>query len=118
MSKRPDALYLQDMLNSIEAIEDFVRGYDYDFFILERKTISATVRELEVIGEAASRISDDIKARSLEIDWRTIKDFRNILSHEYFGIDYKIVWQIVTNKLPPLKGKLIQLLESIKAAPS
>lgn len=72
----------------------------------DRKTQSATVRELEVIGEAAGSISDELKSRYTDVDWRTIKDFRNVLSHEYFGIDNEIVWGIITQKLPLLKDQI------------
>lgn len=85
MSSRSDSVYLHDMLDSINAIEQFVAGFDYDTFVRDRKTYSATLRELEIIGEAGGKVSDDLKTRRQEIDWRTLKDFRNILAHEYFG---------------------------------
>jgi uncharacterized protein with HEPN domain len=92
MFSRDNVVYLQDMLESIQAIESFVAGFYYDSFVRDRKTYSATLRELEVIGEAGGKISDDIKANHPEIDWRTLKDFRNILAHEYFGVNSNIVW--------------------------
>jgi uncharacterized protein with HEPN domain len=82
MSSRTDAVYLQDMLESIAAIEAFVYGLDYNAFVGDRKTYSATLRELEIIGEACGRVSDTVKCSHPAIDWRTIKDFRNILAHE------------------------------------
>ena len=113
MSNRTDGVYIQDMLESIAAIESFVAGLDYGAFVDDRKTYSATLRELEVIGEAASRVSDNVKVLHPEIDWRTIKDFRNILAHEYFGINAEIVWDVVVNKLPGLRGLLEVVLKSI-----
>jgi uncharacterized protein with HEPN domain len=106
MSSRSDAVYLLDMLDSINAIEQFVVSFDNDTFVRDRKTYSATLRELEVIGEAGGKISDDLKSRHPEIDWRTLKDFRNVLAHEYFGVNSEIVWDVVVNKLPVLKGLL------------
>lgn len=114
MFKRSDELYLNDMLDSIQAIEEFIKDMEYDKFLDDRKTRSATIRELEVIGEASNHISFEIKSNYPDIDWRTIKDFRNILTHEYFGIDDKILWQIITTKLTPLKNRLQQILLSIK----
>lgn len=106
MSSRTDLVYLQDMLESIEAINLFVAGLDYDSFIRDRKTYSATLRELEVVGEAGGRVSEQVKQCHPEIDWRTLKDFRNILAHEYFGVNSEIVWDVIVNKLPGLKGLL------------
>lgn len=114
MSDRPDTLYLKDILDSVSAIEDFIMGMDFDSFVKDRKTRSATIRELEVIGEAAGKISEGLKSRTPEVDWRTIKDFRNVLSHEYFGIDDKILWQIVTEKLSLLKNQISHILRSIE----
>lgn len=112
MSKRSDELYLHDMLDSVNAIGNFIKDMDFESFTKDRKTYSATIRELEIIGEAAGRVSSELKANHPTIDWRTIKDFRNILSHEYFGIDNKIVWQIVNEKLIHLHNQLTQIIQS------
>ena len=106
MSSRSDVVYLYDMLDSISAIEQFVDGFDYDSFVSDRKTYSATLRELEIIGEAGGKLSDEVKTRHSKIDWRTLKDFRNVLAHEYFGVNSEIVWDVVVHKLPVLKGLL------------
>lgn len=113
MSSRTDAVYLQDMLESIDAINAFVSGFNYDAFVGDRKTYSATLRELEIIGEACGRISDPVKCSHPDIDWRTIKDFRNVLAHEYFGVNSEIVWDVVVNKLPGLKSSLENVLRSL-----
>ncbi|MBF0507243.1 MAG: DUF86 domain-containing protein [Nitrospirae bacterium] len=115
MSKRSDALYLSDIIDSIGAIESFIEDVDFNTLVSDRKTQSATIRELEVIGEAAGSISDELKSRYPDVDWRTIKDFRNVLSHEYFGIDNEIVWGIITEKLPFLKNQINLILRSIES---
>jgi uncharacterized protein with HEPN domain len=94
------------MLDSINAIEQFIAGLDYEKFVNDRKTYSATLRELEIIGEAGGKVSDNFKVRHPEIDWRTLKDFRNVLAHEYFGVNSEIIWDVVVSKLPVLKGLL------------
>ena len=86
MSKRDEYLYLLDVLDSIEAIFEFVADINEDFFEQDRKTFSAVVRELEVIGEAISKISEETRAKYQEIPWREIKDFRNLLAHEYLSL--------------------------------
>ena len=76
MSERDVALFIEDILESIEAIEDFVTGCDYDSFFTDRKTYSATLREFIVIGEAISNIPENLKNQFPDIGWRLIKDFR------------------------------------------
>jgi uncharacterized protein with HEPN domain len=111
MSERDDSVYVNDMLDSIAAIKGFISGLDYSAFLGDRKTYSATVRELEVIGEASGKISDTLKAQHPDIDWRTIKDFRNVLAHEYFNINSEILWDIVQNKLEPLRNQIAILVK-------
>ena len=102
MSERSQALYLSDILESIEAIESFVVGLDISDYKMDRKTFSATIRELEVIGEAIRNISDDIKLQYPDVLWQEIRSFRNKITHEYFGVDVRIVWDIVQNELESL----------------
>ncbi len=103
---RGDKLYILDILESIEAIESYVKTYDYDSFIENRMVYAATIRELEIIGEAASKLSDGLKEKYPNIDYRTVKDFRNVLAHEYFGVDMQIVWMVATQKIPQLKREI------------
>ena len=95
MSERDPALFIADILESIDAIEDFVTGCNYESFFADRKTYSATLREFIVIGEAICNIPDEMKDQFPDISWRIIKDFRNFIVHEYFGIDSSIVWDAV-----------------------
>lgn len=111
MSERTDLQFLQDILESAEAALSFVTGISLEEFSSDRKTRSATIRELEIIGEAASRIHQCKKNVSSEVPWRLLKDFRNVLSHEYFGVLDEIVWDIVQTKLPDLIIKIAQIIE-------
>ena len=70
---------------------------------------AATIRELEIIGEAAGKISDELKEKYANIDYRTVKDFRNVLAHEYFGVDMQIVWMVATQKIPELKIEIVKI---------
>lgn len=110
MYERTELQFLQDILESVNAALDFVAGYDLKSFASERKTKSATIRELEIIGEAASRISTTTKEQNPDVPWRLMKDFRNVLSHEYFGVNDEVVWDIVQHKLPALKVKIVQII--------
>lgn len=111
MSKkyRSDQLYIEDILESVTAIESYLKGLDYEDFIENRMVYAATIRELEIIGEAVAKISQTIKEKYTDIDYRTIKDFRNILAHEYFGVDMEIVWMIAKDKIPELKHNMLQI---------
>lgn len=109
MFKRDVSLYLSDIQESIAAIEGFTREIDYEFFRNDRKTYSATLREFIVIGEAIVHIPEDVKTQFPTIQWRLIKDFRNFIVHEYFGVDPRIVWDAVQHELPLLKAEMASL---------
>jgi len=110
MCERTDLQFIQDIMESVTAARDFVIGYDFESFSNERKTKSATIRELEIIGEASSRISSEKKNAYPDVPWRLLKDFRNVLSHEYFGVNNEIVWDIVQNKLPQLQKRIEEII--------
>ena len=103
-------LYLEDISESIEAIKDYTKDMDCDAFILDRKTYSATIREFEIIGEAVGKIIDFLKQDD-SVQWQDIKDFRNLLIHEYFGVDFEIVWDVITEDLPKLEKSIKSFLK-------
>ena len=111
MSKRDRLLLLEDMLDAALKIRKYTAGLDYDAFLGDDKTIDATVRNFEIIGEAANKLDDDFKIQHAEIDWNRIRGFRNRIVHNYFGIDYQIVWTIIENDLDSLIDQLKELLE-------
>jgi len=112
MSKRSDELYLRDIVDSIIAIEDFTKGLMFEQFREDRKTFSATIREFEVIGEGVGKLSDDIKEKYPNSLYQDIKDFRNKLIHEYFGIDAEIVWNTIVEDLPEFKRLVLNILKN------
>ena len=92
MEENKDNVYLWHILEAIESIEEYLKDFNYEAFLKDKKTIDAVVRELEIIGEAANNLSDDFKKKHSEIPFRDITDMRNVLIHEYFGVNAKIVW--------------------------
>lgn len=114
MSERSQKLFLMDIVESIDAISLFVEGYSFEFFCTDRKTFSATIRELEIIGEAIRNISDEIKAQYPDVLWQEIRSFRNKITHEYFGVDARIIWDIVQNELGLLKDQITQILNVVE----
>ena len=114
MSERSQELFLSDIIESIDAIRMYVAGMDFNCFSGDRKTFAATIRELEIIGEAIKNISDQIKIKYPEVLWQEIRSFRNKITHEYFGVDARIVWDIIQNELDQLRIQISQILSSVK----
>ena len=109
--KREYQDYLRDMLLNSEKALAFVKGMDYEEFSEDEKSSYAVVRALEVIGEAARQIPDDVQKEYSEIQWREIAGMRNKLMHEYFGVNMQVVWRTVKEDLPkiiPLLKKMIK----------
>jgi uncharacterized protein with HEPN domain len=104
-------VYLEDILEAISKIAEFTKGFRLETFSDDAKTMDAAVRNLEVIGEAIKKIPDDVKHKHPEIEWKKIAGLRDILIHEYFGVDIEIVWDIIQSKLPELKKKIKSLLK-------
>jgi uncharacterized protein with HEPN domain len=102
MSKRSPALLISDILDSGQKILSYTAGLTFEQFIDDSKTIDAVIRNFEIIGEAANRLPENFKDSHPEIDWHRIRGFRNRIIHDYFGIDYNIVWQIKETFLPQM----------------
>lgn len=103
MSKRDEKLFIVDIKESLDAIFEHVERMNLDEFIADRKTYSAVIREFEIIGEASKHLSNELLEKYHDVEWRDIKDFRNLLLHEHFGVDFEIVWNTVHEDLPKLK---------------
>jgi len=116
MSKS-DEPYIKHILDAIALIEGYIKDLDRDHFLnSENKMVQdAVVRELEIIGEAVKRLSDDLKKENPTLPWREIGDMRNKLIHEYFAVDMKIVWSVIEKDLPTLKKAMESLAEPIAA---
>ena len=114
MQNRNIKFYLKDILESIKAIKEFTKDIDYNIFISDRKTYSATLREFIVIGEAISKIDDKFKIEHPDVEWKIIKDFRNFIVHEYFGVDLKIVWDAVQFEIDTLEKDILIIYKEHK----
>ena len=100
---RDDRLYMDDILESTGRIRTYIAEMTIQQLIADQRTMDAVVRNLEIIGEASRNLSDEIKGRLPEIEWRKIVALRNLLAHEYFGINAAIIWDIIQTKLPLLE---------------
>jgi uncharacterized protein with HEPN domain len=109
--RRDFRLYLDDILEAIHQIRTYLADQDEEAFKKDRKTQDAIIRNIEIIGEAAGKLPEHIQKGEPEIDWRKIIGLRNILIHEYFGINLPIVWDVVQNKLGPLESSCRRLMD-------
>ena len=107
-----DQYCLESIIESIDRIFDYTSGFrSADDFNNDHLKFDATLMNFVVIGEMAGKLSEDFKNGISDIDWVKIKGFRNIIAHDYFGIDAEEVWQIIKNKLPVLKSEINRLLD-------
>ena len=109
MSKRDPKLLTGDMIESAEKFMQYTSGMKYEDFINDSKTIDAVIRNFEIIGESANRLPTEFKLINPSIDWNRIRGFRNRIIHDYFGIDYSIVWLIKENFLPDFIEQIKQI---------
>ena len=113
MSKREPILLLEDIIESIQKIKIYTSGLSLADFLKDDKTIDAVIRNFEIIGEASNRIPDEIRDKFQLVNWHRIRGFRNRIVHDYMGIDYEIVWEIIEKDLEELKNKIQEIRDSI-----
>lgn len=109
---RDQIMYLQDIAESCQKILRFTDGLTQSELIKDEKTYDAVVRNLEIIGEAAKHVSDELRKQLTDIEWRKIAGMRDMLAHAYFGIDNDILWDVVQNKIPRLAKSVAKYLDS------
>ncbi|MDP2863847.1 MAG: DUF86 domain-containing protein [Desulfobacterales bacterium] len=104
--------YIHHILDEIDYILTQISDTDFESFVRNPTLKRAFVRSLDVIGEASKKLPEDIKEMQPDIEWRKVTGMRDRLIHDYFGVDYTIVWDVVTTKLPNLRSKFQALLEA------
>ena len=107
---RRDRVYLQHILDSILAIQKFIKGVSKKNFLKNRLIQSAVLRELEIIGEATKNLSREVKKKYSEIPWKKIAGMRDKLIHAYFGVDLDLVWETIKEEIPKLERKIREIL--------
>ncbi len=108
---RGDMEFLCDIQEGIRRIEGYISGFDYPRFLDDIRTQDAVVRNLEIIGEAAKNISEEIKKEYPQVPWKQMAGLRDRLIHHYFGVNYDIVWEIITEELPQQVFKIDEILQ-------
>lgn len=111
-TKRDFILFIQDILNSISKIEKWTGNISFQEFSKNELLLDAVIRNLEIIGEAAKNVPSEIQTKYQEVEWKEAIGFRNILTHNYFGIDLEAVWDTIKTDLPLLKKHIEELYNS------
>jgi uncharacterized protein with HEPN domain len=104
-------MYLHDILIAMTRIGEYIEDYDFIHFKRDFKTVDAVIRNFEIIGEASKKLPEKIKEKYSYVPWKEMYYLRNRVSHEYFGIDYDIIWDIASKYLPENKIQIEQIIE-------
>ena len=109
-NRRDYVLFLEDVMGAIEKIERYVRTMDYSKFSENDMAVDAVVRNFEIIGEAINSLPEEIKSKYPDVEWKEAVGFRNILIHNYFGVDLEAIWDTISKNIPMLKQHVGEVL--------
>ena len=104
-------MYLEDIQTAMARIAEYINGFTFIDFKRDYKTVDAVIRNFEIIGEASKNLPLEIKEKYSNVPWDEMYLLRNKISHEYFGVDYEIIWDVATNYLPGNKSQIDQILD-------
>ena len=110
MSERSYRVFAEDILEAMDKIERYIASLTYQVFAQNEMIVDAVIRNLEIIGEASRNIPEDVKGRHPHIPWRRMIGLRNLIIHQYFGVDLDIIWEIISKNLPETKPMIIEML--------
>lgn len=114
--KDDPTIFLDHILECIELIEKYIKGKTKEEFLKDVQLQDSVIRRIEIIGEAVKNIPIDIKGKYPDIEWRKIAGMRDVLIHEYFGIDLPMAWRVASSDIPELKRKIFVIKKELKPA--
>lgn len=109
--KKDTGVFLKHIMDSIDSIENYTTGKSEQDFVESQETQDAVMRRLAVIGEAAKNIPPELREKHKKIEWKAIIGLKNVLVHEYFGVDIEVIWHIVKEDIPRLKSEISKMLK-------
>ncbi|MDH4100868.1 MAG: DUF86 domain-containing protein [Nitrospirota bacterium] len=109
-------LYIKDILENMRDAEEFIEGLSYEQFCADKRTVNAVLRSVEVMGEAAKNVPEDVRAAYPQVPWKEMSGMRDKVIHFYFGVDKEIVWLVVKDRIPVLRPLFERILRDIEGA--
>lgn len=109
---KDNTVYLKDIISAIAKVEKYSHNINYQTFKKEEMRHDAVLRQLEIIGEAANRLSSDFRKQNPALPWKEAKDLRNLLIHGYDDVDLEVVWKTIIRDLPEFKKQIEEILNS------
>ena len=113
MSERKPSAYISDMLKCIKNIGNYTSSFSFDEFSSNFMMVEACLYNIQIIGEAVSKLPEDVRTNNPQIPWMLIKGMRNRLIHDYIGTDLQVVWNIIINELPSFENSLQEIFTSL-----
>jgi len=110
---KSDKIYIQHILDMIGRVES-ATGEGKDAFLASELHQDAVLRNLHTVTETTQRLSDDLKQAYPDVEWKMLAAFRNVLVHDYLGIDLELVWTVITRDIPEFKKKIVEILEEVE----
>ncbi|MDI6739397.1 MAG: DUF86 domain-containing protein [Candidatus Edwardsbacteria bacterium] len=107
---RDDRVFLKHILAEAEYINSATAGLQYEDLLKDETLQRAVIRSLEIIGEASKNVSNDFKGQHADVEWKAMAGLRDKLIHAYFGVDWRTVWSVIKEKIPPLKQAVVSIL--------
>lgn len=114
MNKRSYQIFIEDALVAVDKIARYTENVNYDDFCQNEMMVDAVLRNLEVLGEAARNVPDEIKVKYPHVPWKRMVGLRNIVIHEYFGIDLENIWKIIDENVPETRSELVKILKDLE----